>query len=136
LLAVWAILKNIWYVTRDLGMRAALQCMRVATINLLQIRQVIMHNTADGMGLPYILTLCRSNLNPYCLGSKAAFFSALRNRLTFQLESYDLFRCLYLDHVYTPADMLTKLFHHVRQHRATFSFAQRNIFMKRTASAI
>jgi hypothetical protein len=24
-----------------------------------------------------ILTLCRSNLNPYCLGRKAAFFSAL-----------------------------------------------------------
>jgi hypothetical protein len=33
------------------------------------------------------LTLCRSNLNPYCLDRKAAFFSALSNRLTFQLES-------------------------------------------------
>jgi hypothetical protein len=34
-----------------------------------------------------ILTLCWSNLNPYCLGRKAAFFSALSNSLTFQLES-------------------------------------------------
>jgi hypothetical protein len=31
------------------------------------------------------LTLCQSNLNPYCLGWKAAFFPALSNRLTFQL---------------------------------------------------
>jgi hypothetical protein len=67
----------------------------------------------------YHLTLCQFNFNPYRRGRKAAFFSALSNRLTW---------CLCLDHVYTHEDMLNKWFHHIRQHRATFSFAQRNIY--------
>jgi len=41
-----------------------------------------------------------------------------------------------LDRGYTRADMRTKWFHHVRQQRATISFAQRHIFMKRTASTL
>jgi len=39
-----------------------------------------------------------------------------------------------LDRGYTRADMRIKWFHHVRQRRATISFAQRHIFRKRTAS--
>jgi hypothetical protein len=44
------------------------------------------------------------------------------------LNLHYLFRCLCLDHVNTRADMCTKWFHHVRQHRATFSFAQCSIY--------
>jgi len=39
-----------------------------------------------------------------------------------------------LDRGYTRADMRTKWFHHVRQRRATISFAKRHIFTKKTAS--
>jgi len=41
---------------------------------------------------------------------------------------------LRLDRGYTHADMKTKWFHHVRQRRATISFAKRHNFTKRTTS--
>jgi len=46
------------------------------------------------------------------------------------LNLHDL--CLYRG--YTHADMRTKWFHHVRQQRATISFAQRSRVANRTTS--
>jgi len=41
-----------------------------------------------------------------------------------------------LYHGYTHADMRTKWFHHVRQQRATISFAQRSRVTQRTTSTL